>query len=107
MTTPIPDEAVEAGADHLRAERYGPMMSVGEASTIARIVLAAAAPHVRAVERARIIAALTDPERYAAWHKAEWDAGRRDHVVAGPSVLAGVAAYVWDQLEMDEETDRG
>lgn len=44
-------------------------------------------------EQARIIAAITDPERYAAWCQAAWDDGQ--HVVqAAPSVLAGVAAYV-------------
>jgi hypothetical protein len=44
-------------------------------------------------ERTRILAAITDPERYAAWCQAAWDDGQ--HIVqAAPSVLAGVAKYV-------------
>jgi hypothetical protein len=118
VTAPIPDEAVEAAARaevaYLDIDWDTPIWQ-GNAEdqegfrqgylNSNRAALTAAAPIIRASERARILAAVTDPERYAAWHQAAWDAGRRDLVEAAPTVLAGVAEYVRDQLELTEETE--
>jgi hypothetical protein len=67
-------------------------------------VLPAAAPHIRADERARILAALDDHARYHAWH-AELE--HRRHPEAAASVLDGVRAYLVDVVGGTEGESRG